>query len=158
METPALLLSSEFEAAYVGPCRDPAPERRLMIAVLEDAIRSIRRSRILTNAWWRRVFEEEKRWFLSEDRHSPFSFECICETLELDPNAVRESLGLVPRAPSFGADGDAHDVLHATTTSSTLGGGRGHSVTAEATALSKQPFRVSDRHLLVRHVLREKEW
>jgi hypothetical protein len=72
MDTYDLLLA--VEAAYVGACRAPAPERRLMIAVLEDAIGSLGRSRIGDNSRWRRVFQEEKQWFLNEDDRWPFSF------------------------------------------------------------------------------------
>jgi hypothetical protein len=74
-----------------------------MMAVLEDAIDCIGKSRLVKNGAGRRVFEEEKRWFLDEDARWPYSFACICETLELDSNAVRESLGLVPRAASIRA-------------------------------------------------------
>ena len=74
-----------------------------MMAVLEDAINCIGRSRLAKNGLGRRAFEEEKRWFLNEDARWPYSFACICETLELDSNAVRASLGLVPRARSIRA-------------------------------------------------------
>jgi hypothetical protein len=93
--------------AYRGPRTAPDPERSLMIAVLEDAIDCISKSRVRNGPRRRvfeRVFEKEKRWFLDEDTRWLYSFACICETLELDANAVRESLGLVPRAPSIGAE------------------------------------------------------
>jgi hypothetical protein len=85
-----------------------------MMAVLEDAIDCIDKSRVVKHGVRRRVFEEGKRWFLDEDARWPYSFESICETLELDANAVRESLGLVPRVPSIRAERHARgDALHA---------------------------------------------
>lgn len=72
-----------------------------MMAVLEDAIDCIGKYRFVTTDPQRRLFEKEKRWFLDEDARWPYSFVCICETLELDANAVRESLGLTP--PTTGA-------------------------------------------------------
>jgi hypothetical protein len=82
------------------------PERSLMLAVLEDAIDCIGKSRFVKNGPRRRIFEKEKRWFLDEETRWPYSFACICETLELDSNAVRESLGLTSRATSIRAGRD----------------------------------------------------
>jgi hypothetical protein len=98
MGTDVLVLSCETE--YVAPRRAPSPERRLMIAVLQDAIHCVRQSR-MTHGPRQRVFEEGKQWFLDGDTRWPYSFECICDMLELDPDAVRKSLGFVPGAPSI---------------------------------------------------------
>jgi hypothetical protein len=82
------------------------PERRLMLAVLEDAIdvyladfgapRGIRRAR----------FNDAARWFQSNDTEWPFSFVCICDALDIDPAVIRRLLvrqlprpGLVTRPP-----------------------------------------------------------
>src|SRR5437762_7302405 len=89
--------------AYVAPSKVSDPERDLMVAVLEDAIDCLGKSRFVKNGPRRRIFEQEKRWFLDEDTCWPYSFACICETLDLDSNAVRESLGLVSGAPFFRA-------------------------------------------------------
>jgi len=56
--------------------------RALMLAVLEDAIRCF-----LDGG--RRVSDEAERWIKANWRSSPFSFVIICETLRLDPQAVR---------------------------------------------------------------------
>ncbi len=68
------------------------PERRLMLAVLEDAIdaylanvgalRGIRRAR----------FNEAASWFGSNDTEWPFSFVCICDVLGIDPAVIRRML------------------------------------------------------------------
>lgn len=59
--------------------------KALMLAVLEDGIRSF-----LGGA---RLLSQEADWWIgSPRRHSPFSFVVICETLGLDPTAVRTTL------------------------------------------------------------------
>ena len=59
--------------------------KALMLAVLEDGIRCfLSGSRI--NA------SEAEFWIYARRRQSPFSFVVICETLGLDPDAVRKSL------------------------------------------------------------------
>src|SRR5262245_62599749 len=61
------------------------PEHRLMLAVLEDAIRCYQ---ISLNAGgrrsWRR-FRETEAWFASDDATYLYSFVTICEALDLEP-------------------------------------------------------------------------
>ena len=59
--------------------------KALMLAVLEDGIRSY-----LGNA--KIIAQEAEFWIHSHRRHSPFSFEVVCEMLGLNPNAVRQTL------------------------------------------------------------------
>lgn len=59
--------------------------KALMLAVLEDGIRSY-----LGNA--RIAADEADLWVHSERRRSPFSFVVVCETLNLNPDAVRRVL------------------------------------------------------------------
>ena len=64
------------------------PEQCLMAAVLEDAIDVYRHPR----ADRRERMRETEAWFRSDDRSWLFSFGRICETLGLDPHAIRASL------------------------------------------------------------------
>jgi len=59
--------------------------KALMLAVLEDAIRSYLRGSKL-------VARDAEFWIESHKRQSPFSFVVVCEILGLDPGAVRLSL------------------------------------------------------------------
>lgn len=59
--------------------------RALMQAVLEDAINKLD-SPIPT------LRAEEERWIMSRESSYVFSFAVICETLDLDPVAVRQSV------------------------------------------------------------------
>lgn len=76
-----------------GPTADTLaqPERRLMIAVLDDAIGSF--LKVLQGDERRaRHLGELERWFADEDRAWPFSFVRICEALGLEPDTVRTAL------------------------------------------------------------------
>jgi hypothetical protein len=80
--------------------RHLTPERRLMIAVLDDAIQCVMKYRSATDGPGRRQFVEESDWLLSTDDRWPYSFECICDVLNLDAGAVRAGLCLISSAPS----------------------------------------------------------
>lgn len=59
--------------------------RALMLAVLEDGIRSyLGTSRLLA--------QDAEYWIYSHRRQSPFSFIVVCEMLGLDADAVRKTL------------------------------------------------------------------
>jgi hypothetical protein len=86
-------------------------ERRLMVAVLLDAVAVYQkcRARGVVN----RRFREVDRWFKSEDREWPFAFERICEVLSLDTELIRNAIdrqivsrGALPRAAAP-SDADA---------------------------------------------------
>jgi len=92
MAQPDIILPSQ----HFRPRNKQAPEHRLMIAVLRDALDCFEKHRFATNARCRRLFREAKQWLLSEETGWPYSFECICAVLDLDPNAVRQRLRSVP--------------------------------------------------------------
>lgn len=66
--------------------------RNLMIAVLEDAVRAY----VAGNAQER---VETEVWVVSRERRFPFAFTVICETLGLEPDAVREALRRMRHQP-----------------------------------------------------------
>lgn len=86
-------------AQYFSTQTPHIPERRLMAAVLQDALDCVGKYRLADNVRGRRLFWEAKRWFLNEAVDWPFSFEHICEVLSLDSNAVRRSLRLAGSRP-----------------------------------------------------------
>lgn len=67
-----------------------------MVAVLRNALGCIEEHRHATDTRDRRLLDETKQWFLATDTNWPYSFECICEVLDLDANAIRQRLGVVP--------------------------------------------------------------
>ncbi len=64
-------------------------ERRLLLAILEDAVRCFRTNLFARDRRGRALFREAERWIASEDRTFYFSFENICELLAVDARSVR---------------------------------------------------------------------
>jgi hypothetical protein len=69
-----------------------APEGRLMLAVLEDAVHIYQRCCRLQDARSRRLFRETDEWFTSNEATSPFSFLTICQVFGFDPDYLRAGL------------------------------------------------------------------
>jgi hypothetical protein len=74
------------------------PEKKLMLAVLEDAVRVWRKIGASSSRRGHRVRTELIDWFSSTEQSSPFAFESICSTLGLDAAWARTRLAL-PGAP-----------------------------------------------------------
>jgi hypothetical protein len=98
------LSAREFETDFVVPVqfydliRRSAfldGETRLVFAVLEDAIRTYLRQRNSRGRTGRAEFEEVARWFEASNASAPFSFEYVCEVLELEPESFRRRLRTV---------------------------------------------------------------
>lgn len=68
------------------------PEKRLMMAVLDDAIVCFQKYLLARDSRGKKLFREAEEWILGEDSEWVFSFENICEVLELDPRYVRQGL------------------------------------------------------------------
>ncbi len=68
------------------------PEKRLMLAVLEDAVLCFQDNVLAQSGKRKKLFEEAEEWILEEDDDGVFSFENICEVLGLDPRYVRQGL------------------------------------------------------------------
>jgi hypothetical protein len=67
-------------------------ERRLMLAVLEDAVSCFQKYAGATRPRGQRLFQEAEEWFSEEDQSWPFSFESICGVLGIDPEYFRSRL------------------------------------------------------------------
>jgi hypothetical protein len=68
------------------------PEKRLMLAVLEDAVGCFQDNLLAQSGKAKRLFEEAEEWILDEDRDWFFSFANICEVLGLNRRYVRQGL------------------------------------------------------------------
>jgi hypothetical protein len=100
-----------FTPAYILPVQASpreqikSPEKRLMAAVLMQAVDDLRLARATrlqglrqrnghgSESWVADVEE----WFASHDGRWPFSFERICAGLGIDADAIRDALRRVPR-------------------------------------------------------------
>ena len=86
---------SILPSQYFETHRKQAPEQRLMIAVLRDAINCVEKYRFATDHRGRRLFDEARRWVLAGETDWLYSFARICDIRDLDPDAVRQRLRLV---------------------------------------------------------------
>ena len=67
-------------------------ERLLMLAVLEDAVDCYRKCRGSRDPALRLLFDETRAWVESRERDTVFSFENLCEALDIDPDYLRRHL------------------------------------------------------------------
>ncbi len=68
------------------------PERRLMAAVLEDAILCYRRYMAARDTKKKNIFREAEDWIFDNKSDWFFSFDSVCEVLDLNPESVRQEL------------------------------------------------------------------
>jgi len=89
-------LAGGLPAQDVRPQPTQAPEQRLMLDVLHDALDCVEQHRFTTSLPGSRLFREAQRWFLCNEPDWPYSFESICAVIGLDSNAVRRRLRITP--------------------------------------------------------------
>jgi len=93
---PHVVLPEQFFGAPNSP--PLSPERRLMLAVLEEAVLTLLRQRRQGSKQARRAVHEAERWIEQTEPSWPFSFESICAALQLDADYVRQGLrGIIER-------------------------------------------------------------
>lgn len=84
------LLPEQFWGGFIDPRAEP--EKRLMVAVLEEAIALVVNDPVGRDEERRTVVREARRWFASDERGAPFAFATICDILGLDSERVRQAL------------------------------------------------------------------
>ena len=67
-------------------------EKRLLLAMLEDAVHCFQTYLLAKKPHERRLFQEAEEWIVSADRLWFFSFENICDVLGINPGRMREAL------------------------------------------------------------------
>jgi hypothetical protein len=67
-------------------------EQRLMLAVLADAINVLQGWRRVGTARKRRAFAEAAQWVNTSGTNYPFSFDSVCDSLEIDSEVLRSRL------------------------------------------------------------------
>jgi hypothetical protein len=82
------------EQYYDDRCNDSAlrPIKRLMLAILEDALRCLHKHADAKNGARRRMYREAEQWLCWESTDALFSFGTVCETLGIDPDYLRSGL------------------------------------------------------------------
>jgi hypothetical protein len=88
---PDVILPQQF---FDGPRGDSdfSPEKALMLAVLEDAIRCFQEYFRTTRARPRMLSRQAERWIRTRDWNWPFSFNNVCDSLGIDPDCMRDAL------------------------------------------------------------------
>jgi hypothetical protein len=64
-------------------------EKRLMLAVLENATEDFQKYALATDPRGKQLFQAAEEWILDNDDPSFFSFQSICDHLNLDPVYMR---------------------------------------------------------------------
>jgi hypothetical protein len=92
---------SPFEAGSIQPSqffegrsKNQAlePIKRLMLAVLTDAVRCYQVGADVQKISCRRAFREAEEWLFRTNADGPFSFENVCCTLDIAPDYLRDTL------------------------------------------------------------------
>jgi len=100
------------------------PERRLMIAVLEDAIETYLATMGAVRGIRRARFAEVADWLRRDERGWPFSFVNICEACALDAPTIRRVLARRLRAYVLGTSGNPAGWGGSASSAWTVPGGR----------------------------------
>src|SRR5689334_15088920 len=91
LEAPGLVPETILPEQFFRPAALPA-EKRLMLAVLQEALSDLQRSADGRTPRARRLADEVDAWFVADDDGWPFSFVNVCHALGLDASAVRSHL------------------------------------------------------------------
>lgn len=67
-------------------------ERRLLMAVLDDALRCFQKYAFASDLRGQELFREAEEWLMEPRTGAAFTFEYICEARGLDPDFLRSSL------------------------------------------------------------------
>jgi hypothetical protein len=88
---PDIVLPEQF---FEGARRDSyiSGEKALMLAVLEDGIRCFQEHLRNPRSNPRLLSQQAEEWIRAVDYEWPFSFNNVCETLGIDPSALRSCL------------------------------------------------------------------
>jgi hypothetical protein len=70
----------------------PEGEKKIMLAVLEDAVASFQKYYFASGKKGKEHFREAEEWIIEEKDDRLFSFTSICELLEISPDYLRRGL------------------------------------------------------------------
>ena len=89
---PDAILPTQFYSIFKNS-QHREPERRLMVAILEDAVSCLSTDLHRCNVRQRKQYEEAKAWVTADEESEwIFSFKNICEVLGMNPNYLRRGL------------------------------------------------------------------
>jgi hypothetical protein len=88
---PDVLLSLEYFDAHRSRSQ-LEPEKKLMLAILADAVHCFQDNVSAETDRKRALFKEAEEWFREKDGDRVFSFESICDVFGMDAEYVRRGL------------------------------------------------------------------
>ncbi len=88
---PDILLAAQYVETFRTKT-DLESEKRLMLAVLEDAVLCFQKGSLAGDRRRKALFPDAEEWIMEENSHWPFSFENICQVLGFDPAYLRQGL------------------------------------------------------------------
>lgn len=88
---PDTLIAFEY-FSHVRKKKSLEPEKRLMLAVLRDAIYCFKRAVVKGRLRAKSEFCEAEEWFWEDGENWPFSYKNICNEIGLDPSGIRNKL------------------------------------------------------------------
>ena len=109
LEPETILPSQFFDRVQIDASLQP--EKRLMLAVLEDGVGTFQKYAAAPGRRARRLFAEAEEWFASDDTAGPFSFVSICQALGLEPHYLRRGLRRWREQHAAGGAEDSATVL-----------------------------------------------
>jgi len=86
---PDAVLASQF---FTPQTALPEPERALMVAVLEDAVRCFLNYYRATDRKQRDLYEDTRKWLMSSESSGLYAFGNVCEVLGIEAGYLRRQL------------------------------------------------------------------
>ena len=88
---PDILLAAQYVETFRTKT-DLESEKRLMLAVLEEAVLCFQKGSFAGDRRRKSLFRDAEEWIMEENSDWPFSFENICEALGLNSAYLRQGL------------------------------------------------------------------
>lgn len=68
------------------------PEKKLLLAILEDAIACYQKYIFASDAKGKALFRETESWVVEKGNEAVFAFDSVCEMLDFDPEYLRRGV------------------------------------------------------------------
>jgi len=88
---PDVLISWQYFETFRSKTR-LEPEKRLMLAVLEDAVQCFKENLSKRGEVQRRLFRDAEEWIFEGSDEGAFAFESVCDALGIHPEYLRRGL------------------------------------------------------------------
>ena len=100
---PELLTPGQYHDGVHREDHETRAVKRLMLAVLSDAVRCFQAYTDARNPAGRLRFAEAQAWSLDRKAEGPFAFVTICESLGIEPNCMRDGIRQIPSLRAGGS-------------------------------------------------------